>query len=148
MKKITFIFAALILFSSTPFASDVDAEAYIKYRENLMQNAKTHTKAIEAILKGQLTNEDNVIRHARALKEVSMMFSTAFPEGSDMGETRAKAEIWSNAEGFEKAATDNQQAIDDLVKAAESADMTAVGAAMANVGKSCKGCHKEYRAKK
>ncbi len=148
MKKVTFISAALLLVSTTSFAEGTDAETYIKYRENLMQNAKTHSKSIGAILKGKLATKENIVRHARALKEVSMMFPTAFPQGSDKGETRAKAEIWSNAKGFEKAAIDHQQAVDGLVKAADSADMAAIGDAMGKVGKSCKGCHKEFRAKK
>lgn len=147
MKKIA-LFMLISVLSMGVNASEIDADAYIKYRENLMGNAKTHLKGIGDIIKGKLNEKGNVVRHARALHEVAMMISTAFPEGSDFGETSAKEKIWEDMDGFIAAAKRNQEAATALVKAAESGDMAAVGAAMKDVGKSCKGCHKEYRTKK
>ena len=148
MKGILSLAFASAMVMTAPMASEIEAEDYIKYRENLMNNAKTHTQGIVGVLKGKLNTKDNIVRHARALHEVSMMFTSAFPEGSDFGETRAKEKIWSDWKGFEMAAKKNQDAIADLVKAAESKDVAGVGDAMGAVGKTCKGCHKEYRSKK
>ncbi|MDM8548147.1 c-type cytochrome [Candidatus Venteria ishoeyi] len=148
IKKILLMTASLTLLSSNAIAEEIDAEAYIKYREHLMENAKHHAKGIANILKGKLQLKDNLLHHARALHEVSQMFSSAFPEGSDFGETSAKSGVWENKADFNKAAKNNQQATAALVTAAESGDLKNIGNAMAEVGKSCKACHKEYRSKK
>ena len=149
MKKTMLMMAAALTFlTSNAIAEEVDADTYIEYRESLMQDAKTHTKGIGNILKGKLPLKDNLLHHARALHEVSQMFPSAFPEGSDFGETSTKPNVWTDKAGFSKAAQNNQKATAALVTAAESGDLKTIGNAMADVGKSCKGCHKEYRSKK
>ncbi|QJF51324.1 c-type cytochrome [Roseobacter ponti] len=73
--------------------------------------------------------------------------SLLWPEGSVQGEvpeTRAKAEIWSDAAGFEKSSEDLEAAADALVAAAGT-DLAAVQAAMKAAGESCSACHKAYR---
>lgn len=68
-------------------------------------------------------------------------------EGSIQGDvpnTRAKAEIWSDAAGFEKASSDLEAAADGLVTAA-GADITALQTAMGAAGQTCSACHKAYR---
>jgi len=150
MNRYPLILAALLtLVNGTATAQeDIDAEAYIHYREGLMESAKTHSKSIGYILKGRLATRENIVRHARNLHELSLMIPTAFPEGSDFGETSAKEDIWEDREGFMAAAKKNQQATASLVKAAESGDLAAVGKALGDVGQSCKGCHKKFRARK
>ncbi len=68
-------------------------------------------------------------------------------EGSVQGDvpgTRAKAEIWSDAAGFEKASADLEAAADGLVSAA-GGDLAALQAAMGAAGQTCSACHKAYR---
>ncbi|MGA9410409.1 MAG: cytochrome c [Roseobacter sp.] len=68
-------------------------------------------------------------------------------EGSIQGAvpgTRAKAEIWSDAAGFEKASVDLETAADGLVTAA-GADVSALQTAMGAAGQTCSACHKAYR---
>ena len=72
---------------------------------------------------------------------------TAFTAGSDAGDTKAKPEIWKEADKF-KAAADKLQA--DSVKlsaAAKTGDLAQVKAAFGAVGQSCKGCHDNYKNK-
>ncbi len=150
MKAIALALSAIVTFSvGTALADDdIDADAYIKYRQNLMDSAKTHSRGISYILKGKLAASENIVHHARNLHELSLMFTHAFPEGSDFGETSAKEGIWEDTDGFMGAAKKNQQATATLVKAAESGDTARIGKAMGGVGKSCKGCHKKFRSKK
>jgi cytochrome c556 len=71
----------------------------------------------------------------------------SFPPGSDKGppETYAKAEIWSDAEGF-KAAED--AALKAVAELAASTDEASFKIAMGALGNSCKGCHDKYRRPK
>lgn len=129
-------------------ADEVNAEAYIKYRENLMESAKAHSKSAAEILKGKIQADDHLARHARALHEVAMMLPDAFPEGSDFGVTNAKEVIWEDTEGFAEALQKFQDATTSLVAATSGAsDPAMVGKAMKQVGESCKGCHKQFRSK-
>lgn len=68
-----------------------------------------------------------------------------FPEGSGGGETRAKAEIWSDRAGFDKAMKDAQAAATAMAAVTAEADYIA---AMKALGGSCKGCHDKYRLPK
>ena len=68
--------------------------------------------------------------------------------GTDKGETRAKAEIWSDGAKF-KAANDKMVAeVAKLETAAKSGSLDAIKAAMGAVGASCKACHDDFRAEK
>ncbi|HEX9708486.1 MAG TPA: cytochrome c, partial [Candidatus Thermoplasmatota archaeon] len=68
-----------------------------------------------------------------------------FPEGSDGGESRAKAEIWSDRAGFDQAMKDAQAAAAAL---AAVTDEAAYGDAVKALGGRCKGCHDKYRLPK
>ena len=59
--------------------------------------------------------------------------------------SRAKAEIWSDADGFAAKFNDLAIAADAL---AGAADAGAVGASMAALGGACKACHEGYRGPK
>lgn len=72
---------------------------------------------------------------------------TAFVPGSDKGETKAKAEVWSDAAGFEKKRAAMFEAMDKLAEAGKGGDQGAIKTAFGAVGQGCKGCHDNYRAK-
>src|SRR5437016_12359478 len=73
--------------------------------------------------------------------------ATLFPPGSDKGppETFAKAEIWTDPEGF-KAAGDAAYKAAKAV--ADSTDEASFKAAVPALGESCGGCHKKFRKPK
>lgn len=68
-----------------------------------------------------------------------------FPEGSGGGKSRAKAEIWSDRAGFDKAMQKAQAAAAALSAVTEEA---AYDAAIKTLGGGCKGCHDTYRLPK
>jgi cytochrome c556 len=70
-----------------------------------------------------------------------------FTPGSDKGppETYAKAEIWSDPDGF-KAAQDN--AMKALATLAATTDEASFKTALGGLGNACKGCHDKYRRPK
>lgn len=73
--------------------------------------------------------------------------SILWVEGSIQGEvegTRAKATIWSDSAGFEKAAMDMEAGADALASAAGT-DLDALRGAMGAAGKACGACHDDYR---
>jgi cytochrome c556 len=61
--------------------------------------------------------------------------------------TAAKPEIWAQQDKFKSAAQNAGQQISALAQAAKSGDEKAMRSAAGEVGKSCKACHDDFRAK-
>jgi cytochrome c556 len=68
-----------------------------------------------------------------------------FPAGSGGGESQAKADVWTDAAGFEKAMKDAHAA---AVALQSVKDEAAFGPALGALGASCKSCHDKYRLPK
>lgn len=123
-----------------------DPAKVIAYRQAVMKSLAANATGLFAILQGDVSYSKNLLGHAKALHEGSMMIVDAFPEGSGAGaETRAKPEIWTDWEKFAAAAKTLEDASAELVTAAEGGDMAAIGAAAGKVGDACGGCHKPFR---
>ena len=69
----------------------------------------------------------------------------AFIDGTDKGDTKAKPEIWSEADKFKAAAAKMQEEMGKLNVAAKAGNLDAIKVAVGETGKSCKGCHDTYR---
>ena len=72
-----------------------------------------------------------------------------FPVGSGPQpghKTRAKPDIWSNAQGFASAQNRLKNEAAKLLAASNSGDLSAIKAQYAETGKACKNCHDTFRA--
>ena len=139
--------AAVALVGFTAVEAADDPANVIKYRQIIMQSHGTHLPAIVMVLNGEVSYTEHVAAHARAAHAVSLMLDDVFPEGTDVGDTRAKSEIWTNRAEFDAAVKALQTATGEFVRVAESGDMAAVGAQLNEVGKACGGCHKPFSEK-
>lgn len=81
------------------------------------------------------------------IQTVSGILPEAFAVESTGENTRAKAEIWSDPEGFRNAAVNFGKKIGELSAAVDTGDRAQIGAALQATGKTCKGCHDNYRSK-
>jgi cytochrome c556 len=140
----------LALITAVLVAGAVQAEEpenYIKYRKAMMKAIGGHSSAASQIVRGKVAPEGDLLMHALALAELSRNLTRLFPEGSDFGETRAKQEIWDQWARFEEAAENSKKATADFAAAAAGRNSAQIANAFKNVGKSCKGCHKDFREK-
>jgi len=96
---------------------------------------------------GQAATHDAWVR--RELINIGeTMVNSAFGAGTDKGlPNRAKPEIWSQTAKFSAAADAMAAEVGKLEVAAKSGSLDAIKAAMGGVGKSCKACHDDFRAK-
>lgn len=141
------LFAAAL--AGVPAAEAADDPAnVIKYRQMVMSSIGAHIGAIAAVLKGEVSFSGHVAKHARAMHAASLMIPDIFPPGTDVGETRAKPEIWQNWAKFEAAYKSLQSESGELARVADSGDMAAIGAQLEKVGEACGGCHKPFRKEK
>ena len=132
--------------STTAFAAE-DDEGAIKYRQSVMKSVGGHTGAIFQIVKNDNPNKSHLNTHARSLSELMGMVSAAFQRQTSGGKTRAKAEIWSDAAGFDSAARDAEAAASAFSAAAGSGNEAEIADKLDVLLDTCKSCHREYREK-
>jgi cytochrome c556 len=115
-------------------------------RHEAMETVQESFKPLRAIAVKETPFDAAVVKkNATTILEKLKEAHGLFPEGSGGGETRAKAEIWTDRAGFDKAMQDAQAAA--AAMAAVTAEADFIGA-MKALGGSCKGCHDKYRLPK
>ncbi|MDP6952148.1 MAG: cytochrome c [Alphaproteobacteria bacterium] len=151
--RISRVFAGLglalaILIGGLPAVLAADEPAnIIKYRRNVMAAIGGNMGNLAMVAKGNISFAGNLAANARAIREGLGQAGQWFPEGTDTGETNALPKIWQDMPGFEQAMKDSIAAADDMIAAAETGDMQTVIGGLGALGKTCKGCHEEYRKK-
>jgi len=147
MRKCTLKTAALLLllifvYGTVSFA---DSHGIIKYRQNVMKSVSGHMGAIVDILKNGLPLKDHIVDHALSMQQISRMTLSMFPEGSGKGRTKSKQVIWEQWSEFESAASDFERESIKLVEVAQSGDMEELSKQVRATGKTCSGCHRNFR---
>ena len=137
---------ALLILSVPTWAQD--DQGHIKYRQHLMGSIGASTGAVGDILKYRLSLLPNVEAHAKNIANDAKLISSAFREQVIAGATDAKANIWTEWEDFEKAIQKMESAAKQLEEAGDDADLGKVAAGMKSLGRSCSGCHKQFRKPK
>jgi len=138
------ILVSLLLITLTG-AVYADGEAEFKYRQGIFRSVGGHMTSMAAILRGQV-HVENLALHANAMKDVSRIVPTVFPEGSGVGESEALPAIWEEPDDFRAALDKFVTAADGMAAAAESGDPSKLGPAIQALGGSCKNCHDNFRA--
>lgn len=101
-----------------------------------------------AIAKGEAPYDAAVVKtNADSMLEGFKAAFANFTAGSENGppETYAKAEIWSDPEGFKAAEDAALKAVEAM---AATSDEAGFKTALAGLGDACKGCHSKYRRPK
>ena len=147
MRECTLKTAAvlLLLFFVYGTVSFADSHGIIKYRQNVMKSVSGHMGAIVDILKNGLPLKDHIVDHALSMQQISRMTLSMFPEGSGKGRTKSKQVIWEKWPEFESAASNFERESLKLTEVAQSGDMEALSKQVRATGKTCSGCHRNFR---
>lgn len=141
--------AALLVIAapvSAQFKKPADA---IDYRQSAFTVMAAHFGRIGAVVKGAAPYDaKTTAANAAVVSTLASLPFTAFGPGTDKGKkTGAKPNVWTDAAGFKAAADKMVAAVAKLDTAAKSGNLDAVKAAFGETGKTCKGCHDDYRSK-
>ncbi len=148
MRKVISVSASLLaLACSVPAqAQFAKAEDAIKYRKAGFTVMAAHFGRLGAMAQGRAPFDAKAAADsADVLAVVSRLPFTAFVDGSDKGETRAKPEIWKDAAKFKDAADKNQAEMAKLVAAAKTGNLDNLKAAFGSAAPTCKACHDNFR---
>lgn len=129
--------------AAAQFAKPEDA---VKYRKAALTVMAAHFGRVGAMVQGRVPFDAAA---AQSNLEIATMMSklpfTAFGPGTDVGDTRAKPNIWTDNAKFVAAATKMQDAMAALNTAAKSGNLDQIKAAFGPVGQACKACHDDFR---
>lgn len=149
MKSLIGGVAVALLVAGPVVASDFEKQ--IETRQAHMSLIGYNVGVLGAMAKGKM-DYDSVLASDVATNiflAASMKNSTLWPAGSDMDSvegTKAKAAIWSNGADVAEKFGAFRAAAKTLSEQA-GVDLASLRSAMGPVGKSCKSCHSDYKAK-
>lgn len=144
------LFTAGVLALGLSSAAMADAKASIEARQACMKANGAMMKVMVPVMKGQATYDKAAIDAAVAASQKACggwadWWGEDTKPGTDAGnatKTEAKAEIWSDAAGFEAAGKAYMTAEAAVLA---STDEASFKAAFPALGKSCQGCHEKFR---
>ena len=150
MKKFTLLLLAgaaltLALPASAQFAKAEDA---IKYRKNALFVMQQNFGRVAGMAAGKIPFDAKVAAESAAVAEyVGKLPWAGFGPGTDKGDTKAKAEIWTDKAKFDDYASKMQAEMSKLAAAAKTGNMDSIKTAVTATGGTCKSCHDDFRSK-
>jgi len=148
MKNIIALLGAAITISvSLPAqAQFAKAEDAIKYRKATFNVMAVHFGRLGAMANGRMPYDAKLAaENAELVTTLSKLPWAAFGEGTDKGDTRAKADIWKEAGKYKEAADKMQAEVAKLNTSAQAGNLDALKAAFGPAAASCKACHDNFR---
>jgi len=129
--------------AAAQFAKPEDA---VKYRKAAFTVMAAHFGRVGAMVNGRAPFDAAAAQqNLEIATTMSKLPFTAFGPGTDIGDTRAKPNVWSDNAKFTAAATKMQDEMAKLNTAAKSGNLDQIKAAFGPVGDACKACHDDFR---
>lgn len=146
MKIVAIAAGALLATTALTVQAQVKPEDQVKLRQSAYALMGYNLGSLAAMAQGKKPyDKDLAARNARMVTTLSEVPKEFFGAGTDKGETKARAEIWSNRADFDRK-------MDNMIAEARrlpdaAADLATLKKAVGDVGAACKACHDDYRAK-
>jgi cytochrome c556 len=143
MRKVLLLGAVALL--ATTGLARADGPSPIEIRQTGLDLLSGDFAGIRAVVaaKGDVKPLESA---AKAMQRWAAIMPAFFPAGTEAG-SKAKAEIWTDMDGFKKAAAKLGEAAGKLAELAKAGDADGVAAQVKEVGAACGACHNAYKAK-
>lgn len=148
MKSTTLLVlaASVVAFSVPASAQFAKPEDAVKYRKSALFVMQQNFGRVGAMAAGKTPFDAKVAAESAAVADfMAKLPWAAFGEGTDKGETRAKAEIWKEPAKFKEYADKMQLEMSKLSAAAKTGNLDSIKTAVSATGGACKTCHDAYR---
>ena len=133
----------LVIFSSMISSAVVaQADVIAERKANFKVNAAA-MKAIRAALGAG--DFETVVTQATTIAQWAKVMPNYFPANSDVGDTKARPDIWMDFDAFKRSASKNEKAALELISIANKGDMSSTINAVKQLGVSCKSCHNNFK---
>ena len=145
---IVFAFGCAGLLSGAPaWAADADDHLRkVNARIYAMKSMKQAMSTIgTALSRGQVTDPIQLLYPAKTLNMAGRRVAALFPEGSLVGPSKARPDVWNDWAHFEGLAEKNKEIAGALLAAVEGGDMPALEKNFKALGNLCTDCHRPFR---
>jgi len=128
--------------------SQVKPDVLVKQRQAAMTLQGKYFGPMGGMAAGKVPYRADVVTYnASLLDALSRMPWDGFAESTRDVKSAALPAIWSESAKFKQAQDSFQDAVQALVRASKGGDEAATKAAIGGVGKTCGGCHQNFRQK-
>ncbi len=150
MKKISaFLLAAVVVSIAIPASAQfAKADDAIKYRKSALFVMQQNFGRVAAMATGKMPFDPKVaVESATVAEFVGKLPWAGFGPDTDMGDSKAKVEIWSNKAKFDDYAKKMEVELAKLTAATKTGNLDTIKVAVNATGSACKSCHDDFRAK-
>ncbi|PIY29215.1 MAG: cytochrome C [Comamonadaceae bacterium CG_4_9_14_3_um_filter_60_33] len=150
MKKlIAYVLAGAALVLAVPASAQfAKAEDAIKYRKSALFVMQQNFGRVANMAAGRAPFDAKLAVESGVVAEFMADLPWAgFGPGTDKGDTKAKAEIWSDKAKFDDYAKKLQDEMSKLTTATKTGNLDTIKVAVNATGAACKACHDDFRAK-
>ena len=130
--------AVTIMSGASISSADVIDDRKAGFRGNV-----AHLKAIRSALSDGETA--SIAANAEKIADWFAVMTDYFPEGSGVGKTNARPEIWTDWDKFTSLARSSEVAARDLAQNADAGDSDAIQQGFRAVAGTCKTCHQSFK---
>lgn len=128
-------------------AAAADPARVVAERQEGLKRMGQNMEAIKAVVDAR-GDARTVAARAEDIRAWFAAFPARFPAGTEsVGNTKARAEVWSDRAGFERLNANAVAAAEALVRASATGDAAATGAALGTMAGTCSACHRVNRAR-
>ncbi|MSO85172.1 MAG: cytochrome c [Rhodospirillales bacterium] len=146
--KTTIVVGLLLAFGSTAYAQ-VQPEHRLKYRQGVMRAVAFQWGPLTGVAKGEAEWGPAMAQKAANLAALAVIAEDVFPEASKgLANSDAKPEIWAKPDDFKAKMTAFKVETAKLADLAKAGNVEAIKAQINATGKTCGGCHDDYRVKR
>jgi cytochrome c556 len=147
LKSTVLAATALVLSLGGVSSQAGDVEKAVEYRQGAMEVFGWNLRGMSAMMKGAKPYDG--ARFAGMAKDLEtatqLDLLSGFPTDSESDESDALPDIWLDFDDFKSKYEDLRVAAKALNAAVAGGDKASIGAALKDVGGSCKACHKKYK---
>ena len=148
MKRFAIALLCLAGLASLSAQAQLKPEDAIKLRQSAMKLIGYNFGNIGAMVNDKKPyNKDEAARNAANIEGVVHQPWEFFIAGTDKGDTKAKAEIWKDADKFKAAAEKLQAEAPKLAQVAKTGDQAALKTQFTATAQACRNCHETFREK-
>jgi len=123
-------------------------DVLVKQRQSAMTLIGKYWGPIAGMPSGKAAyNAETVARNAAYLEVLSQMPWDGFTDATKDIQSRALPAVFTDTAKFREGADAMRKSVAGLAKISKGGDEAAVKSAIAEVGKTCGGCHENFRAK-
>ena len=145
-KSVLFAVALAVAIPGVSFAQFAKPEDGVRYRKAALTVMAAHFGRIGAVVKGDRPfNAQEVQANAALVETMSTLPWAGFGAATDKIDSKAKPEVWSQADKFKGAQDTLMKATAELSTVSKSGNLDAIKVAFGGVGKACKACHDDFR---